>query len=123
MVGIVFPLPKEISRLNIEQVLDGWKQFVKRHAGVKRAELLISLARSKEESVMMLNPDLILVIGEDYVEKLSKIAPTVFIPYGDMTQDERITFIGEVLLNYYTDIYSATAQINYVTEALLRASE
>ncbi|MDQ0062715.1 hypothetical protein J2T14_004924 [Paenibacillus harenae] len=42
----LFPLPKEISRLNIEQVLDGWKQFVKRHAGVKRAELLISLAKS-----------------------------------------------------------------------------
>ncbi|WP_169091597.1 IS110 family transposase [Paenibacillus sp. PL91] len=42
----LFPLPKDISRLNIEQVLDGWKQFVKRHAGVKRAELLISLAKS-----------------------------------------------------------------------------
>ncbi|SFF47318.1 Transposase [Paenibacillus algorifonticola] len=42
----LFPLPQEISRLNTEQVLDGWKQFVKRHAGVKRAELLISLARS-----------------------------------------------------------------------------
>lgn len=41
-----FPLPKEISRLNTEQVLDGWKQYVKRHAGVKRAELLISLAKS-----------------------------------------------------------------------------
>lgn len=41
-----FPLPREISRLNTEQVLDGWKQYVKRHAGVKRAELLISLAKS-----------------------------------------------------------------------------
>lgn len=46
---------------------------------------------------MALNPDLILVINEDYVEKFSKIAPTVYIPYGDMTQDERLTFIGEVL--------------------------
>jgi transposase len=41
-----FPLPREISRLNTEQVLDSWKQYVKRHAGVKRAELLISLAKS-----------------------------------------------------------------------------
>jgi transposase len=42
----LFPLPRNISRLSTEQVLDGWKQYVKRHAGVKRAELLISLAKS-----------------------------------------------------------------------------
>jgi transposase len=41
-----FPLPREISRLNTEQILDGWKQYVKRHTGFKRAELLISLAKS-----------------------------------------------------------------------------
>lgn len=43
---LLFPLPREISRLNTNQILDGWKQYVKRHAGVKRAELLISLAKS-----------------------------------------------------------------------------
>ncbi|MFC5451638.1 IS110 family RNA-guided transposase [Paenibacillus aestuarii] len=42
----LFPLPRDISRLNTEQVLGGWKQYVKRHAGVKRANLLISLAKS-----------------------------------------------------------------------------
>ncbi|MGO4731098.1 IS110 family transposase [Paenibacillus sp. 2KB_22] len=42
----LFPLPKEIRCLNTEQIIGGWKQFVKRHAGVKRAELLISLAKS-----------------------------------------------------------------------------
>jgi transposase len=42
----LFPSPQEISQLNTEQVLCGWKQYVKRHAGVKRAELLISLAKS-----------------------------------------------------------------------------
>jgi len=42
----LFPLPSEISRLDTEQILNGWKQFVKRHAGVKRADLLISLAKS-----------------------------------------------------------------------------
>lgn len=41
----LFPLPKEISRLSTEQVLAGWKQYVKRHAGVKRAEQLITLAK------------------------------------------------------------------------------
>ncbi|MFE9279605.1 IS110 family transposase [Paenibacillus glucanolyticus] len=42
----LFPLPKEISQLNTDQVINGWKQYVKRHAGVNRAELLISLAKS-----------------------------------------------------------------------------
>lgn len=42
----LFPLPSEISQLTTNQVILGWKQYVKRHAGVKRAELLISLAKS-----------------------------------------------------------------------------
>ncbi|CFJ34870.1 transposase IS116/IS110/IS902 family [Mycobacterium tuberculosis] len=41
----LFPLPKDISRLTTEQILTGWKQYVKRHAGVKRAEQLITLAK------------------------------------------------------------------------------
>lgn len=49
------------------------------------------------ESIMLLDPDLILVIDESHVEKFSEIAPTVYIPHGDMTQNERLTFIGEVL--------------------------
>jgi transposase len=40
----LFPLPSEARRLTREQVISGWKQFMKRHAGVKRADLLISLA-------------------------------------------------------------------------------
>ncbi|MEQ7054723.1 IS110 family transposase [Paenibacillaceae sp. P-4] len=42
----LFPLPEEICRLTTEQVLAGWKQYVKRHAGAKRAEQLIVLAKS-----------------------------------------------------------------------------
>ncbi len=42
----LFPLPREISQLNTGQILEGWKQFVKRHSGIKRANLLISLAKS-----------------------------------------------------------------------------
>lgn len=49
------------------------------------------------ESIMALEPDLILVIGKEDIEKFSKIAPTILVPYGDMTQNERITFMGEVL--------------------------
>jgi len=41
----LFPLPLEIRQLTTEQVLAGWKQYVKRHSGVKRAEQLISLAK------------------------------------------------------------------------------
>lgn len=41
----LFPLPKEISLLTTEQVIAGWKKHVKRHAGLRRAELLITLAK------------------------------------------------------------------------------
>ncbi|WP_099205385.1 AraC family transcriptional regulator [Scatolibacter rhodanostii] len=51
----------------------------------------------EEESVMKLDPDLILVIGDENVEKYNKIAPTILIPYDTMTQSERITFMGDVL--------------------------
>jgi transposase len=40
----LFPLPSEVRRLTREQVISGWKQFMKRHAGVKRADQLIALA-------------------------------------------------------------------------------
>lgn len=51
----------------------------------------------EEESVMALDPDLIIVIDEDYVEKFSKIAATVYVPQGEMSLEKRVTFIGEVL--------------------------
>ncbi|MFD1774076.1 IS110 family transposase [Paenibacillus rhizophilus] len=41
----LFPLPKEISLLTTEEVIAGWKQYVKRHAGLQRAEQLITLAK------------------------------------------------------------------------------
>jgi iron complex transport system substrate-binding protein len=49
------------------------------------------------ESVMALEPDLIISVNEGQYEDLSKIAPTVYVPYGTMTTEERITFLGEVL--------------------------
>ncbi|WP_438347006.1 AraC family transcriptional regulator [Paenibacillus sp. FA6] len=50
------------------------------------------------EDVMTLEPDLIILAwGDENYEGLSKIAPTVYVPYGDMTTEERIHFIGDVL--------------------------
>lgn len=41
----LFPLPADISKMRPADVIAGWKKFVKRHAGVRRAELLIELAK------------------------------------------------------------------------------
>jgi transposase len=41
----LFPLPEDISRLTTEQVIAGWKKYMKRHAGVQRAAQLIVLAK------------------------------------------------------------------------------
>ncbi|MBP1989495.1 AraC family transcriptional regulator [Paenibacillus eucommiae] len=50
------------------------------------------------EDVMTLEPDLIILAwGDEKYEDLSKIAPTIYVPYGDMTTEERIHFIGDVL--------------------------
>ncbi|MFF2889174.1 AraC family transcriptional regulator [Paenibacillus sp. NPDC057967] len=50
------------------------------------------------EDVMTLEPDLIILAwGDENYEDLSKIAPTIYVPYGDMTTEERIHFIGNVL--------------------------
>jgi transposase len=51
----LFPLPKEISRLNTEQVIAGWKQYVKRHSGLNRAEQLIALAKRSVGATQALN--------------------------------------------------------------------
>ncbi|WAG50944.1 ABC transporter substrate-binding protein [Clostridium tagluense] len=37
------------------------------------------------EAVMLLKPDLIITINKEQSEKLSKIAPTVYVPYGDIS--------------------------------------
>lgn len=48
------------------------------------------------ESVMSLEPDLIITVNENQYDELSKIAPTIYVPYGTMTTEERITFLGEI---------------------------
>jgi len=49
------------------------------------------------ESLMELEPDLILVIVQEDVEKFSKIAPTVCIAYDELSMEERISLIGDLL--------------------------
>lgn len=50
------------------------------------------------EAVMALEPDLIILSWSDEgYEDLSKIAPTVYIPYGEMTTEERVMLVGDAL--------------------------
>ena len=50
------------------------------------------------EDIMTLEPDLIILAWSDEsYDDLSKIAPTIYVPYGDMTTEERIQFISDVL--------------------------
>ncbi|PLS38003.1 hypothetical protein CYV26_04525 [Carnobacterium maltaromaticum] len=64
---------------------------------VKDVKDLGQWAEWDEEEMMDLDPDLILTIDKSSYERFSKIAPTVYVPYGEMTTTERVTFIGDVL--------------------------
>ncbi len=63
------------------------------------------------EEFMTFNPDLIIVAGEDAYNMISKVAPTVIIPIYDITLEERITFLGEVL-NKQDEAKKALADFN-----------
>ncbi|MBU5307449.1 ABC transporter substrate-binding protein [Clostridioides mangenotii] len=49
------------------------------------------------EEVMALEPDLIIVIDEEQYEKLHKIAPTILVPFTEMSAKERLTLIGDAV--------------------------
>ncbi len=49
------------------------------------------------EEIMALNPDLIITVVDKNIDKLSKIAPTVHVPFTQMSTEERVTLIGDVL--------------------------
>jgi len=50
------------------------------------------------ENILALNPDLIITGNGDNYEVLSKIAPTIVIPYGDLKGvHEELTYFGELL--------------------------
>jgi hypothetical protein len=41
----LFPLPADLSKLEPNDVIAGWKKSIKRHSGMRRAKLLIELAK------------------------------------------------------------------------------
>lgn len=49
------------------------------------------------EKITSLNPDLIITYQEETYEQISKIAPTVFIPWGKYDYKERLIEIGKIL--------------------------
>lgn len=49
------------------------------------------------EAVMALEPDLIITADEEQAKELSKIAPAIFVPYGEITEEERVKLIGQAL--------------------------
>ncbi len=49
------------------------------------------------EEIMALEPDLIILASDTQYEDIKKIAPTVVVPYGSMTTEKRLEFMGELL--------------------------
>lgn len=71
------------------------------HKGAAFEELLtdamnLSQWEFEPEEVMALEPDLIILASDTQYEDMSKIAPTILVPYGTMTREERMGFLGEV---------------------------
>ncbi|WP_330654370.1 ABC transporter substrate-binding protein [Metaclostridioides mangenotii] len=56
-----------------------------------------TIEKWEPEEVMELDPDLLIVVKEEDYEKLNKIAPTILIPFGELTTEERVTLIGEAV--------------------------
>lgn len=54
-------------------------------------------ASFESEEIMTYEPDLILVVNEEQYDKVSKIAPTIIVPFTELSMEERINFLGEVL--------------------------
>ncbi len=51
----------------------------------------------ESEEIMALEPDLIIVISKEEYEKYKKIAPTIVIPFTEMSSEERLTLIAEAV--------------------------
>lgn len=49
------------------------------------------------EEILSYNPDLIIVISQEQYDIASKLAPTVFLPFTELSLEERVRFLGEVL--------------------------
>ncbi|WP_051464626.1 MULTISPECIES: ABC transporter substrate-binding protein [Clostridia] len=51
----------------------------------------------ESEEIMSYDPDLIFVVNQEQYDKVSKIAPTIMIPFTELSLEERVTYLGEVL--------------------------
>ncbi|MBE1556576.1 ABC transporter substrate-binding protein [Sporosarcina limicola] len=80
------------------------------------------------ENILALNPDLIITGNGDNYEALSKIAPTIVIPYGDLKDvHEELTYFGNLLdkqgeaaawlLQYDQQIAEAKAKVDAAVPA------
>ncbi|MEW9096028.1 MAG: ABC transporter substrate-binding protein [Clostridiaceae bacterium] len=49
------------------------------------------------EEIMALEPDLIIVISEEEYKKFNKIAPTIYIPFTNISTEERFNLIAEAV--------------------------
>lgn len=49
------------------------------------------------EEILSYDPDLILVVNQEQYEIASKIAPTVLLPFTELSLEERVRFLGDVL--------------------------
>ncbi|MDR1771442.1 MAG: ABC transporter substrate-binding protein [Hungatella sp.] len=49
------------------------------------------------EEILSYDPDLIIVVNQEQYDIASKIAPTVWLPFTEMSLEERVRFLGEVL--------------------------
>jgi len=91
LIGDVLALG--VTPLGVARVARGEKEAVFANQITNSTKIAM-----EPEDVMTLDPDLIILAwGDENYENLSKIAPTIYVPYGDMTTEERIQFIGNVL--------------------------
>lgn len=56
-----------------------------------------TIDKCEPEEVMALDPDLLIVTSEEDYEKLNKIAPTILIPFGEFSTEERVTLLGDAV--------------------------
>lgn len=54
-------------------------------------------SKFEAEEIMAYDPDLILVVSQSQYDEVSKIAPTVLVPFTELSMQERITLLGEIL--------------------------
>ncbi|SET77592.1 iron complex transport system substrate-binding protein [Lacrimispora sphenoides] len=49
------------------------------------------------EEILSYDPDLIIVVNQEQYDVASKIAPTVLLPFTELSLEERVRFLGDVL--------------------------